>query len=1672
MTDWEDMDLEAKRAQIDVSKPLAWLNAASFTSPFRGLNGMCAPEYYKALQPRTLSPEGMRLAWGALVKSALATRNVAVVVRAFCELTENPPLTHEDLAILRGHVWHIFARDVIRSAHAYVTAAQHGDEDALCAAIGLQRLLRRDPQSDEVRHALDGLKRAGLLDVESKESLENRLATLDVDDESTRARAHLELAVATLLDWGDTSRALDWIELALGQNDEKSRIVRITSAVARAMVDVRPTLLRCVKILDYCEAHTIIGRLSEMTALFALEQTSTDDLDLIFARTWALNLDDETRAAHFFYQGTLGLNDTAEWQKRLRKHEWIGQYAASHGAFWATLQEVIRQVHTPDVELELYASVEKYAQGETACQCALGRARRLTLSGRFEDALRAVTSCFGEKGVPDRSVIRRCWDAFVDLAHASAGQNAFALTLREAGQRLLQQSGDAAGYDILDRLLSRASSNDMLQRATQDLRSQWPDMDDSSESLNPAHSLTSAPPRVTPTDACPTDGESFRPPALSSTSGLIAPKDYDDFAKVLFYVEHDAEDEACALFFDKCATTPSSSEHPLNALIRLDEAISTRHGQNDPSKHELVSATLAFILSEGKDESRNALTKIAGNDDEQWKTVARTLLRYVPFAHDGHTCAQLVLEICQHRLTLEQATEVLVEQFSHCVQFDSLFDQVSGMTENTQNQRQMLEKLDAAIAVFVGDVSQKNALYAKKYRLADLMGDERVKMMCLRDILETTPEDPFALGELQKVQPDAIKPHSQILYYQLLIYVDKNPAQRLEHQMILATLYSRASQVNNAINLYYAIIDERPDFLEARYRLLELLQSLENWKSAENILLALVNVETSDTRRILALKNLASIQADHMMMPARALLTCFAIIDLDPMQLNAMHEQMCDISERAKSFAALLDKYQDLASHAKTYEIRRMANVLLANVYAERLDNSVSACHILDAFFEKEGQNDAEFLKVVLNFYDDVHHWTGYVKVITALTQIIAQPDERAQLALAGARVLALQLNEPIRAAQFARLAAQCGPTNPELWLEIANHLLQINAIQDVMDALAQAEKLENRPQKKLPILIEMTHLYIENGQLAPATAIFHQIVDLAPPLEQFTPIAEELIALATAQKNHDVFNELCDALVQSCPESEQTSLLLQQALTLILVFDDKTLARHIIDENTHRLDAIDLEQCLILAQILTKLDEAEAAIRLIRGAMQSFSLDTNTRFELLKNLLECAINIDDNELVRSAANAILQVDSDNTVANFALIQLDYHTGKWDEASHRIEQFLPHLERLSAENAMLLHYYYGEILYAAQHADIALECLDNALRIRTDFRPVVDLKLKILLEMQRWPEALPVFNLLLKLSDDPEVQGAIHKRIAETYHFYLHDNDRAVQEYEIALALGGDVEDVPMRLLDLYQKVELWNKAALTAQVLAQAQVASPRVKCKYLLTLGDIQANQLNDAVAATNTQLEAFVLDPFSMDTLTPLMRLLLKKQDWDNLCGLFDFFASHIAENPQKARERLLWLAQTTGQHPQCKQAMIHASVALKKNHLDADLFEEAKLHPIQLSTAPRKRTSTSPQLRITTDSALISPPSTPTKITDNASLPNPSHDNPNRSTPPDTKDDNDSSVPLIDDALIPLMSGSSFPSAKRPIPTVGTKFPKPLLPPLPPRPKSPATPDPTTPSSSPH
>lgn len=1492
------------------------INQAELLDIETGMTGNVPEHFYRGMFGT--SALDMPYVWHHFEKLSRRFRNQALVVRALQKKAQSACGSERSTAWLNlAHYLRIVASNSVEAAQAYALSAETSDYDALSAVIALKRLHRADPQSVVISRILAEVRKACSLHVEDKKVLENQLADLQSGDPELRASLLGALALSALLEWGDSGLAIDYVEQAWALAHQPE-LRKIAFSVVRALPDNAAVVRRVSQFLTVDQEFDEIECITGFCEILPIE--IPDEWFIPLAEHYAVRLKNYEKAAFYLY--FVAAENPQKWIESVSKQTWICRHAAENVVFRQALFNGLKLVHDDKLSAMVTGYIERFARDESVrVQALMARMRLLRASGQDSLMLRLVAGSIG------KFVDTGCEWMLYDILSDSI----------KPDENVQNFSWNARVLHVSDNICRKSTAVELYRRFLKRFLDRLHERGRTSEEYaNLCHCIEN---RLS---------MSFSDENLG-VNLLSLPENMPILASCLELIRHGEMEQALKAFFlwVRGGTVFSSA---LEVLARIQATISGKEYLAGPVQDFLSGSSvgctpevvaMAVLISPNDEKYLSMLRNLADGMD----TVVRILLFYLPWSLSGRPICSIIVQDCLPRLEPSAAEQIFHENLASCMLFDALLKQVTCMAGQNSQQDKLLKEMEAAVSEFSGDSTQKHKLHAQRYRYAESCHDDRAMLNSLRDILEETPGDSFATTELRKLDPEKMHSHAQILYYQLRIYIETVPSERLKNQAALALLYTRSSQLNNAITLYHAIIDEHPEYIEARYRLLDLLESLENWKSAENVLLALVNAEKLPENRYQCLIRLAILQNEHMKMPSRALLTFFAALDLDTKKLNALHSKLCEISEHLHSFSALLDKYEDLATHSEDYEVRKNATILLANVYTQHIHNPALACNAIDVFYSHGGSDDREFLNVASEFYSSIHNWSGYVQVLGDFYRLSNDNKEKLTLALNIAHLATRQLGDIELASKYAELAVQMVPTKTEQWLDISNLFISCGMPEKSVEPLRYAVELEPDKEKKCMIMLEAASILAKIEKLEAAADYIHETMECTPSLSLITPIAEELIALSTVHHNRKVFNALCEDLVSCCADkSDMTRLILQQALSLATVFNCPEEAKTVVEANMDAFNELDLEQSMMLLQVFTQIGSHNDALTLARGMLKQFSLNKEQTLACLDSVMAAAVFDNDFSLIQSTASQMLEIDPDNAEASFKLVQIDYMTGLWDLALKRIQHLMPAHKKLNEEDDLLLHYYYGAILHASKKDDDAMRCLDAILSIKPEFRGAVDLKLTILLKQEKWRESLPIFDRLLELTEEADVQGAIHKRIAEIHHFYLNNPDHALVEYEQALALGGDVEDVPIRLLQLYRQLGYWQKAAMTAQILANAQINSPDAKCDYLCVLGDIQYKQLNEITEAVNTYLEAFLLDPYREDCLHPLITLLIGKTDWDNINGVMNHLCTLLDQELDKTAEAMKWIADETWDYWACQDTIRKADECLKYHHSDVRLVRD--------------------------------------------------------------------------------------------------------------------------------
>lgn len=861
-----------------------------------------------------------------------------------------------------------------------------------------------------------------------------------------------------------------------------------------------------------------------------------------------------------------------------------------------------------------------------------------------------------------------------------------------------------------------------------------------------------------------------------------------------------------------------------------------------------------------------------------WENVTQTMLNLQTFSPSQSALIQTAASIYADRLdNPEKGFNTLVAFLPENMNNLGYFQQATALAERANKHHQLLSIIDDAISIQDSDLDRRNDLLNKKFQIADLIGDDLIKLHTLQDILQENPNDEFAIDQVNSTNISQLKSQARISLLQLQVSIEKDPQESLAKQFQIADYYFLSSQYNNAINLYHSILDEYPDLLRAHYELYTLFLSLDNWKSAENSLLTIISLETEGEKNFQNLVQLASLQDQKLLVPSRALLSLFAALDIYP-DFEQLHPQLCALCIKLQSFSPLIDKYLDLAHNNPNYHVKKTALLHAANIYLDYLNEPQHAKEIYEKWMQEGGARDLGYIQYVAKFYKDHSDWQSYLKSLISTLDLCETEHEKAQTLGQIGNVFASQLFDLESASVYMQKAVDLEPENPDLWLEFSKIYQAKDETLNAIEALKHAE-LYQEPSKKLPTLLALTQKHLDIHMFREAVHYFMEATSLGTSSHESSILADTLIEHAVQQQDLHALSKIWEHYTKTLAPDQKNEQSIQLAQKLSQSFALSQERQALITQILESIQNPDLEQLAQIQELRSMNLSPQQSVDFYQEALSQYPVRDEKRLTLLHALRNAALALDDLLLVKSSSEEILAQSPDDTMVAFDLVQVYYHSGKWDIATQRIEELLLKSQALNYEQTALLHYYYADILYAAQQTDAALKQLNQAVSLMPDFRAAVDLRLTLLLENNEWNLALPEYYTLLSLTNDTEVQGAIHKRIGELYEFYLPETQKAIEAYEMALVLGGDVDEIPMRLLKLYIQFEQWPKAAMTAEAIAEAQTQTEVAKVGYLLMLAEICYGHLDEDQRALQAASEAFNTDPLHPEVLPILLPLLAK-------------------------------------------------------------------------------------------------------------------------------------------------------------------------------------------------
>jgi tetratricopeptide (TPR) repeat protein len=205
----------------------------------------------------------------------------------------------------------------------------------------------------------------------------------------------------------------------------------------------------------------------------------------------------------------------------------------------------------------------------------------------------------------------------------------------------------------------------------------------------------------------------------------------------------------------------------------------------------------------------------------------------------------------------------------------------------------------------------------------------------------------------------------------------------------------------------------------------------------------------------------------------------------------------------------------------------------------------------------------------------------------------------------------------------------------------------------------------------------------------------------------------------------------------------------------------------------------------------------------------------------------------------------------------------------------------------SAERAARLHFEIAQT-YEAVVGDFvaASKHYQRAVSEAPDHLPAIRGARRVLVELGRFAEALPMFDAELRVTPDPKAKALLEYQRGRFLEEALGDERAARLAYADALDLDGANPTLIKAVERCDQSAREWKALAATYQRAADAVKRDPRHRAALVVARAQLLESALEDPAGAAELYTLALRLDPNAEGALAALLRLYAQRRDWNEL------------------------------------------------------------------------------------------------------------------------------------------------------------------------------------------
>ncbi len=289
--------------------------------------------------------------------------------------------------------------------------------------------------------------------------------------------------------------------------------------------------------------------------------------------------------------------------------------------------------------------------------------------------------------------------------------------------------------------------------------------------------------------------------------------------------------------------------------------------------------------------------------------------------------------------------------------------------------------------------------------------------------------------------------------------------------------------------------------------------------------------------------------------------------------------------------------------------------------------------------------------------------------------------------------------------------------------------------------------------------------------------------------------------------------------------------------------------------------------------------DSASLAAVLAREADVVF--DPDQRLRILRDLGAERMKLEEFDKALEAYRSALEIDESDAQVMSAMVELLEITEQYDE----LVELMQRLVMFETDESRKYQLYVRMGRYSRVLLDDTPRAIDayrEALILSPDDDDVLSALQELYEEIQDWDTLRQVLGRRIEVND-AGVAVPLYVRMAEISHRQFNEVERAIEEYEAALTIRPDSEEVLAALASIYREEGRWAELLSTYQRVFASTNSNTARAIALQVEMADISAN-LGDDETAIGYLEQILESDPNHLRALDVLADLYGRRGDWD--------------------------------------------------------------------------------------------------------------------------------------------------------------------------------------------